>query len=96
VLQSASSQPQDVPAEAEVGPAIQAVGERLARRFGRDAVSTLERAGQGTSDPRTVCALSVALFREFLALPSAQRGPALRFFLASAARTQTLAPRSGS
>ena len=96
VLQSASSQPQDVPAEAEVGPAIQAVGERLARRFGGDAVSMLERAGGGTSDPKTVCTVSVALFREFLALPTQQRGPALRFFLASAARTQTLTPRSGS
>jgi hypothetical protein len=96
VLQSASSQPQQVPAEAEVGPAVQAVGDRLARRFGRDAMTMIERAGGGTSDPKAVCTVFVALFREFLALPVDQRGPALRFFLASAARTQTLTPRSGS
>ena len=88
VLMSAAEHPQSAPREKDVLPAFEGVVRRLQRQFGSETLELLGNAQKYPTEARKICSISMAMYKEILALPKAQQGPALRYlFVASGERT---------
>jgi hypothetical protein len=81
---SAAEHPQTTPRDKDVLPLFEGVVRRLERQFESKTLKLLEDAQSHPTEAPKICSVSIAMYKEILALPRPQQGPLLRYLFVAA------------
>jgi hypothetical protein len=82
VIETGSTTPQRIPTEKEVSPLLKRVVDQLTQRYPAADIAALANPNSPEIEHERTCRMTIALFREVLALPTKDKVRLLRFFFA--------------
>ena len=90
VIETGSSKPQQIPAEAVVSDLMDTVLHRLSKKYDAEDIAALSDLNSPTVDRRRVCAVVSGLYREVLMLPIPEQARLLRYMFSQRKYPQLL------
>jgi len=80
VIRSSNENPQPIPSEQEVTPALKPIYAELGKEHGNDLLM-LQSPVVSDADKAKVCSMAMSLYSKILSLPESESGKILRFML---------------